>query len=1262
MRDQKLPADQLSIAVTQPAIGAQLVRDIAGKRPGVLMLDNKHFPIAFVPVTPGALLNLRASGQAAALWRAVSKANAGAAVIANPDGQISQNEIKNLGSFVHQTGTRVLDIIDYDTWSTAYTSRAEVGTIDTSGTYLARTPRIKRTMAELTGLAQEQEQWKDWYDRHKTIVKDIFGDESELFERLLAITSQGASVKSNVTFALRAYEQLKRGMPFDGFMFPAIRMNLERFRDGLDIRGQKIAPFGNATLGSHDDMAIDRHVAWLLFKTDTPNKGQVEKAKEAIRKIAATLGWTPREVQAALWAANQVLLGKETEKIDSYDNTIRARQDDIRALVSALNGGDRGRVREGGAVVEGPQSAYGTRFARRRKPTGNRALDEAYELAGLSDTTPSLAARIRAFLGQGWAGIKAELQYGKDLLAEGVADRFRGILRLERQLLSNLPAEQSGYIAARLSTGLSSVMRAMLLHGAPEWRDGILQHKAGTRGLLDILDPVSEDIDEWMMWMIARRARRLMVEGRENLFTQDHIDAVMNSVTGAKLATFQQVARDFAAFKGSVLDMAQQAGLIDATTRPAWDMADWIPFYRVLEDRTKGPRNQKGLSGQTSGIRQLRGGTAHLNDPLENIIMNFAHLVDASLKNHSIRQVQRNFDNLGLLEKLSVRERLGKALVPLSEVKKQMQALSIPTQGIPNAVFQGIAQMWSFQAPTDKDVVRIMIDGKAEYFRVHDPMLLRALTALDEPPIGWTKPFRFAKRLLTGAVTADPGFILRNFARDMLHAWTINEDGFKLGIDSVRGFAKSLRETGGGESMLFAGASFQGGYVNAGDPGAVAREIRRTLRLKGYSASSINGFLSTVIDSPARLWEAYRHIGDSVENASREAVYERAMKAGKSKAQAVFEAKDLMDYSMQGRWIGIRLLADMVPFFNARVQGLYKLGRSGAVPGAGMRRKVIMRGAMIAMASLALALANRDDDRYKELEDWDRDNFWHFWDAQGNHYRWPKPFEIGLLYGTVPERLFMNLFGGDTNAETLTALKRAFLETLAFDPTPQLIKPGVEIYLNRNTFTNRPIENMGDQGKLPSARFSERTSDTMIALGSAISDSTGVSPKQLEHIWRGYTGTMGMYFLGLADMATRAVKDKQPRPALRADDIAVISSFFRGNAPPKSTRYVTEFYDMLKEVDEAARTITGYAKAGRGEEAAAVREEYADRLPARKMLEKRSDVLRSISRQIDSIYRDEDMTPAEKRARVDELIARKNQLAKEAVMTARALREQNNAQ
>lgn len=194
-------------------------------------------------------------------------------------------------------------------------------------------------------------------------------------------------------------------------------------------------------------------------------------------------------------------------------------------------------------------------------------------------------------------------------------------------------------------------------------------------------------------------------------------------------------------------------------------------------------------------------------------------------------------------------------------------------------------------APTDPDVIRVQRAGKNEYYRVHDEALLRAVKHMEgsqfNDPV--TKLGRAFKRVLTTGVTASPDFILRNFIRDAAHAWAINPDGFKFGRDSIKGLHAAFKEDQDYRDLMFAGASFQGGYVHATDPEASAQIIRRALEKKGLSRQQRADYLASLITSPAKAadmlkqgWQKYRELGDAVENSNRLSTYKAALAAGKS--------------------------------------------------------------------------------------------------------------------------------------------------------------------------------------------------------------------------------------------------------------------------------------------------------------------------------------------------------------------------------------------
>jgi hypothetical protein len=746
-----------------------------------------------------------------------------------------------------------------------------------------------------------------------------------------------------------------------------------------------------------------------------------------------------------------------------------------------------------------------------------------------------------------------------------------------------------------------------------------------------------------------------MREGREHNLEADEIAALLGLADGRE-DRFRAVASDLDTFKKSVLDMAEDAGLIDAETRPAWDHADYIPFYRVREDdavaRPKGPWSRRGLSHQTSGIRRLRGGESAINDPLENLMRNFGHLVDAAMKNHAMQLVAGNLDGSEYLTEIPAME-FEKRIIPMGQVKTRLLdfgADPLVVDSLPEDALRGFAKMWAIKAPDRANVVRVMENGKARYFEVGDPALLRGLTAINqEAPGGVVKVMRAFKRVLTAGVTADPAFWARNAVRDALHAWSINQDGFKLGVDSMRGAIKAFREDGGLIDMLFSGASFQGGYLNANDPEAMSDSIRQALAAKGLLKRDADGYMKSVVLTAEDFWRRYRRIGDAIENASREAVFEAAGRSGKSRAERVFEAKDLMDYSMRGNWALIRFFGDVLPFFNARLQGLYKLGRSGS-------GTMLLRGGMIAAASLLLYAINKDRDDYDELEDWDKDSNWHFFfDTRGEngrvqteHVRLPKPFEIGLLFGTVPERFARRMLGQDSAKESFQRLVWALQTTLQFDPIPQMLEPGAEVFANKDVFTGRTIENMADEGKLKSARYSENTSPVMRAIGAQVGDTISLGPKELEHLWRGYLGTIGAYALGAADMLYRASQGQPLVKESRPSQLPVVGSFWRTGMPPH-TRFTTEFYDMLREAEQTYQTAFSYYKQGNKAASSELMQRERNKMQTRGILSGASGTMRLIDNRIDALRRDNSLSVKDRTAKIDALNAKRNAIAEKMV-------------
>ncbi|MFV0511828.1 MAG: LPD38 domain-containing protein [Shewanella algae] len=841
----------------------------------------------------------------------------------------------------------------------------------------------------------------------------------------------------------------------------------------------------------------------------------------------------------------------------------------------------------------------------------------AKEKLGLEEQAEeSVSERIKAKYRETAGNLKDSKFWNR--LKEGIFDGLHGIKQAEEAAGITDP-NKMGYVSARLASGLADVLHGVFHYGAPEWRDGIIQRKEGTKGLLEVLGQLPDgELNNWLAWMGANRAKQLKAEGRENNLSQADIDELLALADG-KEALFEQVRSEYNAINSAVLDVAQGAGLISAEQRAGFDEQYYVPFFREqdvdpemqdIHSMVVAPYSKKGIAGQNAKIKELKGGKQSTKDLLENIILRQSTMLDAALKNKAMMEVTDNLTGTDFMTKVDSPEFAKLSQRELNSIQR----------------------------------VKVMRNGQAEAYAVSDSALLRSLIAVND--VGSSSLFnkmgRSFKRFLTTGVTLSPDFIFKNFVRDAAHAWMINKDGFTLGTDSIKGLKDAFAEDEAYRDLIFSGAAFQGGYIHGADPEAAAQQIRRALAKKGLGKLEIDGYMSSLVTNGSKLLEKYREVSDKVENANRLSTFKAGMDAGKSKRQAAFEAKDLMDYSLKGNFALISTMIDFLPFFNARLQGMYKLAR-GAAAGEGDRvlkvlsANLAMKGMKVAAFSLALAAMNDDDERYQELPDWDKDANWHFWFGD-DHIRIPKPFELGIVFGTIPERLLHFGTGTQEGDDTTKAVGNAIFNTLALNPIPQFALPAVEVMVNRSFFKGSPIEGMGDEQRQPGDRYSVHTSDVARELGQLLN----ISPKKIEHLVNGYTGTLGGYVLGMADIVSRQMMGIE-KPETPISRYPVIKAFYGGDAPKSSTYFQQEFYDSLDAAQQAYGSYKRAMEEGDNERAKRLLEDNRDKLSVRLALGRIQRQVSALNRSATQVH-NSNLSAAEKREKLDDITRQKNAL------------------
>jgi diguanylate cyclase (GGDEF)-like protein len=752
----------------------------------------------------------------------------------------------------------------------------------------------------------------------------------------------------------------------------------------------------------------------------------------------------------------------------------------------------------------------------------------------------------------------------------------------------------------------------------------------------------------------------LIAEGREKFVSAAQAEAGIE--LGDQFPKFHQVADEYAEWNKKMLDFAQEAGVINEESRAAWEHAEYVPFYRIIDDRGSGPMSAgSGVTDLSDPIKRLTGGQHQLGDIVNNIFISSTRLVDAAIKNNAARTIAAELEPTGMMVKLP--DGFQPAVIPGSEIEKVLRLHDIDPDKVPPEVVKGVQVMFALAPPKGKNIVGVMRNGKQVYYHVEDPLLYRALSAVNMEQFGKLMNIaRAPKRLLTTAVTLDPGFMIANFIRDSMSAWVLSRDGYIPMVDGLRGAIEAMREGETMRAMIASGAAFDSGFLNQGDPKATHRYIQQAMKDVGFQRS--------VLNTGRKMWNAYKKLGSGLENANRVAIYDAAIKSGKSKLEAAYEAKDVMDFSMSGDWVVVQFLIQSVPFMNARMQGLYRLGRGAKENPVAFA----LKGSLIMMAGMALWLKFRDDPRYERLEDWDKDTYFHFWVGE-HHFRIPKGFEVGAIFNTIPERAFEYMWSQENDAGKHLMKRFGFMlhETFNVNPIPQTIRPMTEMLVNKNFFTGRYIESPWEQERLPRDRYRYYTSPTMREIASHMPEMTTVlngkisSPLQLQNIYAGYTGTLGRYALMGADAILRRVLDYPVPPDWRDSDWPVMGRFYRGREkewpenwatmPPEElhdyrstrrTRFEEAFYrelDTMTQVMNSLRMNEVNENDPRYEEIEAA---YNPEIERAREFQSMGRELSKINKEVREVYRDDEMTGAEKRKELDDLQRDKNEIFEEA--------------
>lgn len=847
------------------------------------------------------------------------------------------------------------------------------------------------------------------------------------------------------------------------------------------------------------------------------------------------------------------------------------------------------------------------------------------------ETPNGIVAHVAAFVDtvKQWGSSRIDDIFGSGTFVDRNIDRFNPVRLMEKTSGAPIAPSMSGYKALRLMTSLGSIMGTLVNEGHLEYDNTSHSIKLGNTkegGLLKVFEGMSSnDIEMTKVRLVAERVDQLLKSGTldqkilDRIYGDDDsgvIDPVAHTAyllgqtdswKNNNQALWSKVTKHLDAYNKSVLDLAVSSGIVSKEKANEWkNFVTYVPLNRLMvDDETVQSSGVWGSPGRVAGPKAFKGsGGYQIGDPLDNLILNYSYLVNESLKNLAFKKVYAQAKQAGLMT---------------HKIMSRADAMQ----------------------RVKKDIIIVRVDGKEQYIQVDDGRLFSALADMDTPALS-VPILSAAKRALTWGATLSPAFRFRNIIRDTMHTAIL------LGSADMGSVASSFIDVMGKDKdmalLRSLGGAFTGSFYSADTPQNVQNAVDAGIKK------------DTVLRKALGMWEK---VGEAAENANRLATFRKLKKAGMSDFDAAFEAKDLLDFSMYGNSKLSKFLISIVPFLNARIQGLYKLNREIVSNDSGNRNKILVRGAAVSVASILLHLLNLgaededDEEKYSNIPNEDKWNYWHF-KFGGTHLALPKPFELGAVFGELPVRLFDIAFratfgkGGlkDSQKELGQFMAFSALQTFSLNPAQNpLLGVPLEQAANYDFFTGRPVVGPELEGVLPVDQWDKNTSKLAKLIGGKI----GFSPKRIDHIIHKSMAFAGDASVAMFDHVVAPwIKAFPNDPAMTIDDMY----WLHGKIYREKTRYIKqqgEFYQLASDIDNVMNSYTKRIERGERAEARELKRDNRWAWKTSALASSAKSQLSALKDKEDRVFKSTSLSPEDKQERLDAIVDQRHRIIVQAV-------------
>lgn len=804
------------------------------------------------------------------------------------------------------------------------------------------------------------------------------------------------------------------------------------------------------------------------------------------------------------------------------------------------------------------------------KRSGTLADSQLPADRAVAQARTAIRNRIRPIDREGWS------------LKKTVDDlRYRYVNRLQH-VVSPFETAYRNATGKRLSVEDNPGEMARLAYGAPAKADvaikrGLFDAKGNKIGpaLEEILKPVEKDIDAFVEYAVAKRVLEKHAQELDTGFDAVEADLLVKTYDKQFSKAFEQL-QDW---QNTQLADLKDSGLISADDfdKIVAQNQAYVPFARLLDDVAAAP---KGTTARGLPVRKttkaFKGSDKEVLDPLEVIVKN-RYAVQQVIENNRARRRMVE-DNNKLPEEFQFLSKAPKKLsvTTIAEGDTQLRKF-LEENGLDIEDATGIHLYRAMSKNLANGDFIVFEEGKPVVYTAADPDFVKSLSAMERSSMGLlVKMLGVPSALLRSGVTINPEFVIKSSVRDQIAGVLQNDFLVVPFVDAARGLAGLVKRD---KDFIR--------WMNSGGANASLLALDKNLlkvmthKNTGNLYQDLVGNAWNAATAPARL---AANISLLAENSMRLGRFKRAVREGKSDEVAALQGRDVsLDFARRGA--DLEALNVITAWQGAAINGIDRFHTAFTRAPA---KTLAKTAALITLPSLVLWAMHKDEEWYKNLEDWEKAMFWHIptgkKDENGDPIimRYPMPHQFGPIFGYLPVKMF-EAFSGE-NPDAAEAMTEAVRQTYSVPMSPVAVTPIMELGMNHSFFTGEPIVSRSQQEHLPAYRYTPYTTEASKRIAQTLAVMPGspfenyATPIAIEHMVRGYSGSIGAELLRLASAGGEhvgALKNIE-RPEPQIADNPVYGAFFVRNS--SAGKELSDFYENAEFLDQLRSTIRSEIK------------------------------------------------------------------------------------